>query len=128
MILLDTSVAIPLRDGVAAIEEKAKLAGDGGLAISAITQVELEGGVYREPADTAARRLRLDKLLTILKVLPFDESTAAIYGEIVRDAGYSRRKLLDRMIAAHALALSIPLATRNADDFSDIPGLKIELW
>lgn len=128
MILLDTSVAIPLRDGVVAIQEKAKVAGAEGLAISAITHVELEGGVYREPANSAARRLRLDRLLTIVKVLPFDDATAAVYGNIVRQAGYSRRKILDRMIGAQALAHGFPLATLNPADFADIPGLKIEPW
>lgn len=128
MILLDTSVAIPLRDGVVTIQERAKRVDEGGLAISAITLVELEGGVYREPSETAARRLRLDKLLTIVRVLPFEGAVASRYGEIVRDIGYSRRKLLDRMMAAHALVHGIPLATLNPADFSDIPGLQVEAW
>ena len=40
-------------------------------------------------------------------------------------AGYSRRKLLDRMIAAQALVHRATLVTFNPDDFSDIPGLSL---
>ena len=42
--------------------------------------------------------------------------------------GYSRRKLLDRMIAAQALVHRATLVTLNEDDFRDIPGLHLESW
>ena len=45
-----------------------------------------------------------------------------------RSTGYSRRKLLDRMIAAQALIHRATLVTRNPDDFRDIPGLRLEVW
>ena len=41
---------------------------------------------------------------------------------------YSRRKLLDRMIAAQALVHRATLVTFNPDDFSDIPGLSSLVW
>jgi predicted nucleic acid-binding protein len=43
----------------------------------------------------------------------------------VAHAGYSRRKLLDRMIAAQALVHHAVLLTRNVADFSDIPELRV---
>ena len=42
--------------------------------------------------------------------------------------GFSRRLVVDRMIAATALANDLSLATLNPRDFRDIPGLKIEDW
>jgi predicted nucleic acid-binding protein len=46
----------------------------------------------------------------------------------VAAAGYSRRKLLDRMIAAQALVHRAELVTFNTGDFSDVPGLKLCVW
>jgi predicted nucleic acid-binding protein len=47
---------------------------------------------------------------------------------IVASACYSRRKLLDRMIAAQALVHRATLVTFNPDDFSDVPGLSSLVW
>jgi tRNA(fMet)-specific endonuclease VapC len=125
--ILDANVAIHLRDGDEAIA--ARIAGlDGAVLISIITRVELEGGVYREPAYIEVRRARLDVILDAIPTLAFDDVTAEVYGQIVAHAGYSRRKLLDRMIAAHALVHRATLVTLNRDDFADIPGLELLTW
>jgi hypothetical protein len=50
------------------------------------------------------------------------------YGAFPASAGYSRRKLLDRMIAAQALVHRATLVTFNPDDFSDVPGLSSLVW
>ena len=50
------------------------------------------------------------------------------YGAIFRSAGDSRRKLLDRMIAAQALVHRANLVTFNQDDFADVPGLSLLVW
>jgi len=60
--------------------------------------------------------------------LAFDDLTAKTYGAIVASAGYSRRKLLGRMIAAQALVHRATLVTFNPDDFSDVPGLSSLVW
>lgn len=125
--LLDTSIAIGLRDDDPAIVARAKALGPG-LVLSIVTRVELEGGVYRDPPTADIRRRRLDILLAALPVLPFDADAAEAYGAIVREAGYSRRKLLDRMIAAQAIVHDATLVTLNPADFADIPGLKLLAW
>jgi tRNA(fMet)-specific endonuclease VapC len=125
--LLDTNVAIHLRDGDPTIS--AKIAAlDDAILMSVVTRVELEGGVYRDAVDAPARRARLDTLLRAVPVLAFDDATADAYAAIVANAGYSRRKLLDRMIAAHALVHRATLVTMNAADFSDIAGLEMRVW
>ena len=125
--LLDTSIAIGLRDDDPAIVARARALGPG-LVLSIVTRVELEGGVYRDPLTADIRRRRLDILLAALPVLPFDADAAEAYGAIVREAGYSRRKLLDRMIAAQAIVNDATLVTLNPVDFADIPGLKLLAW
>jgi len=125
--LLDTSVLIGLRDGDPRIAEH--LAGlDDAVLMSIVSRVELEGGVYREATDVDARRARLDAMLAALPVIAFDDASADAYRAIVQSAGYSRRKLLDRMIAAQALVLGATLVTQNPADFRDVPGLDLLVW
>lgn len=125
--VLDTNVAIHLRDGdIATADRIAAL--DDAVLMSVVTRVELEGGVHRDPANAAARRARLDAMLRAIPTLAFDDAAADAYGAIVARAGYSRRKLLDRMIAAQALVHRATLITMNPDDFADVVGLKTRSW
>jgi predicted nucleic acid-binding protein len=109
--LLDTNVAIHLRDGDPTVTQKAA-ALHGAVLMSIVTRVELEGSVYLEPAHAPVRRARLDAMLSAIPTLAFDDLAAKTYGTIVASAGYSRRKLLDRMIAAQALVHRATLVTR----------------
>ena len=125
--LLDTNVAIHLRDGDSGVVQKVA-ALQGAVLISIVTRVELEGGVYREPAHAHLRRARLDAILSAIPTLAFDDLAAETYGSIVASAGYSRRKLLDRIIAAQALVHRATLVTRNGADFMDVPRLNLLAW
>lgn len=97
-------------------------------ALSIVSRVELEGGVVAEPPLKPVRRLLLDRMLRSFPVLDFDEACANAYRTIVETAGFSRRKLADRMIAATALVHERTLVTTNARDFRDVPGLRLEEW
>ena len=108
--LLDTLVAILLRDGNPPVTQKVAVL-EGVVLISIVTRVELEGGVYREPEQAPIRRAQLDAMLSAIPALAFDDLAAKTYGAIVASVGYSRRKLLDRMIAAQALVHRATLAT-----------------
>lgn len=125
--LLDTNVAIHLRDGDGDIIAKVT-ALQGAVLLSVVSRVELEGGVYRDAAEAHVRRPRLDALLEVLPVLAFDDAAADAYRTIVEAAGYSRRSLLDRMIAAQALVHRATLVTMNGADFQDVPGLSLLRW
>lgn len=125
--LLDTSAAILLRDDDS--QAKSALAKISSMpSISAITKVELEGGVYARAEMMQQRRVRLDAMLEVMDVIDFDSEMARSYGQIVAACGYSRRKIIDRMIAATALIADLTLITLNGDDFSDIKGLQLEIW
>lgn len=123
--MLDTSVAIHLRDGDEEIGRRVRSLRDS-LAVSIVTLVELEGGLRGPEAET--RRVRLQTLLETVTVRPFSRRDAAIYGQIVAALDFSRRKVLDRMIAAQAINDNATLVTTNPSDFRDIPGLSLIEW
>ncbi len=125
--LLDTDIAIHLRDGDETVTAKVA-ALTGAILLSVVSRVELEGGVYRDAELASVRRPRLDAILAALPVLAFDDTAADAYRKIVESAGYSRRKILDRMIAAQALVHRATLVTRNAADFRDVIGLDLLVW
>jgi len=125
--IVDTNVAIHLRDGNRDVTKRIGELGEG-ILMSIVTRVELEGGVYRVPEYSAIRRARLDVLIAAIPALAFDDLAASFYADILAKAGYSRRKILDRMIAAQALAHRATLITMNADDFSDVAGLEVLEW
>lgn len=125
--IIDTNVAIHMRDMTSDVIAKVD-ALDGAVMMSVVTRVELEGGIHRDPERAPARRLRVDAILAAIPVLAFDDAAAAAYRLIVESTGYSRRKILDRMIAAQAIVQRATLVTMNASDFSDIPGLQLLRW
>jgi predicted nucleic acid-binding protein len=124
--LLDTSVVIHLRDSLLLLGRLAEL--DERPACSVVSRIELENGVYRDPRWSAVRRATLDAMLERMTSLEFREEEVAAYRSIVSQIGYSRRKTLDRMIAATALVHGLTLVTLNGSDFADVPGLELEVW
>lgn len=125
--MLDTNVAIHLRDRDLDVVHRVAALGDA-VIISVITRVELEGGVVGDPASARLRRPLLDAVLASIPAVAFDDMAADAYRQILEGAGYSRRKVLDRMIAAQALVHRATLVTLDAEDFKDIPGLTLLAW
>jgi tRNA(fMet)-specific endonuclease VapC len=126
-LLLDTSVAIGLRDLEPGISRRV-FGLDPPPLLSVISVVELEGGVVNARQGRAHRRRLLDAMLDELEIVPFGAREAEIYGSIVAQLGFARAKVIDRMIAAQALALGAALATLNPRDFRTINGLALEDW
>jgi tRNA(fMet)-specific endonuclease VapC len=127
MFLIDTNIAIYLRDGHREMTARVN-ALPRQPAISLMTRVELEGGVYRHPAFAEARRVAVDALVGSFDIEPVDSAVITAYGRIVAACGFSRQKIIDRLIAATALVNDLTLVTVNAADFRDIPGLRLEAW
>ena len=127
MYLVDTNIAIELRDGSPSVAERIATL-TSRPALSLLTLIELEGGVYSRPDVMRARRVALDALLRRLDVAPLDARVVATYGRIVAACGFARRRILDRLIAATAMVNDLTLITSNGGDFRDIPGLKLEIW
>jgi predicted nucleic acid-binding protein len=124
---MDTNVAIYLRDRDPTIMARiAQL--DAMPALSVLSRIELEGGVFRDPANARQRRAALDALVAATETIEFLMPMVAVYTRIVEQLGYSRPRAIDRMIAATAIAQRLTLLTINGDDFRGIPDLKVEIW
>jgi len=100
----------------------------GDVVISAITAAELEFGVVVSGADKEHNRKALDRLIQEVPVAPFDAVCARAYGPVRLTTRERRRDALDKLIAAHAMALNVTLVTNNPDDFGAFSALKIENW
>ena len=126
--MLDTNMCIYLMKNQP--EEVAKRFAQcyvGDVVMSAITYAELEFGVVVS-ANRARERRNLAALIEDIPVAPFDAAAAMAYGP-VREATRERKKdALDKLIAAHAIALDVVLVTNNERDFVGYPGIKLENW
>jgi predicted nucleic acid-binding protein len=97
------------------------------LAVSVITMAELAAGPHAtaDPAERARRQDRLQRAEATFDPLPVDATVARAYGRVyaaVAAAGRKARgrRAFDLLIAATAIAASLPLYTRKPDDFADL--------
>jgi len=127
--LLDTNICIYLmkRQPIEVAERLAQCY-VGEVAISAITLAELEYGVNCSGESRVQNRRALDSFLEDIPALPFDSPAALAYGPVRFASQDRKRDALDKLIAAHAVALDVTLVTNNEADFRGYPGLKIENW
>jgi predicted nucleic acid-binding protein len=97
------------------------------MAIAAVTLAELAAGPHAtaDPTERARRQERLQRTEATFDAIPFDAAAARAYGrlyaEVVLGGRKPRRKrALDLMIAATALAAEPPLYTLNPSDFDGL--------
>lgn len=100
----------------------------GDVVISAIALAELRYGVERHPESRASAERALNALLEEVPVLAFEGNAAVGYGVLRAAVRDRKRDALDRLIASHAVSLSLTLVTNNEADFKDYPGLIVENW
>ena len=127
--MLDTNICIYLmKHQPPQVRERFAECFVGDVVISAITLAELEFGVACSGESQSKNRAALDSLLEDILVESFEGQAARTYGPL-RAANRERNKdALDKLIAAHALALGVTLVTNNELDFRGYAGLRIENW
>jgi tRNA(fMet)-specific endonuclease VapC len=99
----------------------------GDVVMSAITYAELQFGVEM-CARPERERENLASLIELIEVAPFGEAAAAAYGRVRLAARERNKGALDKLIAAHAVALDVPVVTNNVKDFENCPGVTVENW
>ena len=100
-----------------------------GIAISSITLSELEFGVYNS-ANPERNGENLLRFILGVEVLDYNSAAADEYGKI---RAYLRLKgtpigQMDMLIAAHAKAEGLIVATNNTREFERVENLQLEDW
>jgi predicted nucleic acid-binding protein len=122
---LDTSTVIAMRQ----ITDPAALPVEP--LITTVTLAELSAGplVAHNDTERAARQAHLQQAEADFDPLPFDRAAARAFGQVAASLRKSGRKATartyDALIAATALANSLPVYTCNAADFEGIDGLDV---
>lgn len=101
------------------------------VGVSAITMAELAAGpaATQDLAERARRQDRLQRAEAAFEAIPFGSEAARAYGRVhaavVAAGRQPRRRFAALLIAAVAVAESLPLVTRNPDDFAGLEDLVV---
>ncbi|WP_432262020.1 type II toxin-antitoxin system VapC family toxin [Cupriavidus sp. TMH.W2] len=126
--MFDTNMCIYLiKNQPPQVAERFAQCFEGDVVLSAITLAELEYGVTVAGDPRAARRA-LEALVARVPVLPLNAAAARAYGPVRAATRERKADVLDKLIAAHAIAEDLTMVTRNARDFAAYPGLRFEDW
>ncbi|WP_457798620.1 PIN domain-containing protein [Methylocystis sp. S23] len=124
--LLDATVVFAAASGEMATLAKLSRLSIGEVAMSALVYSELLNGMAGGKSARLMENVAL--LAQNVDILPFDRKAAETFGEMLRRIEPKRRRMLDRMVAAQAIAEGRTLVTLAPQDFADLPGLAIENW
>jgi tRNA(fMet)-specific endonuclease VapC len=128
--MLDTNICIYIiRDKPIKVLKKLRTFDFTDIVISAITHSELEYGVAKS-SRRKDNQAALNKFLSSLEIIPYDDKAAAVYGQI---RSHLEKKgaivgAMDMLIGAHAQSIPVTLVTNNLKEFKRIPGLRVENW
>ncbi len=123
--ILDTSTVIML----SRLADPAALPAEP--LMTAVTLAELSVGplVAKDDIERAARQAHVQQAEADFDPLPFDAAAARAFGRVAASLRKAGRKpsarAYDAMIAATALANSLPVYTCNPADFAGIDGLTV---
>lgn len=126
--MLDTNTVSHLLKRHPAVARRVVAVPITDLCISAVTQGELLFGLARRPEATALQAA-VAEFLRRVDVLPWDATTAPVYGSVRASLQRERKPQapLDLMIGSHALSVGATLVTSDRA-FGQMPGLSLEDW
>jgi tRNA(fMet)-specific endonuclease VapC len=127
--LLDTNIVSDLvRRPHGVVAERIHRIGEASVATSVIVAAELRFGAAKKGSPRLTDRI--EAILGVLEVLPFEPPADAAYGAIRASLERAGRSIggNDMLIAAHALALGRTLVTDNERDFRPVRELSMVNW
>jgi len=128
--LLDTNICIYIiKRKPQQVIERFQSLNLSDVGISSITVAELEYGAYKSQR-LEQNRAALNQFLLPLEIVPFDERSTQIYGELRATLERQGTVIggMDLLIASQAIALNLTLVTNNTNEFSRIQNLDLDNW
>jgi len=126
---LDTNALIHALKGAGRVRQRLTALDPGQVAIPAIVAYEVEYGTLRA-TNPEMRRRELNRLLSVVEVLPFNREAADRSAKIrlALERGGETIGPLDLLIAGTVLVIGCTLVTNNTAEFRRVPGLLLEDW
>jgi tRNA(fMet)-specific endonuclease VapC len=127
--LLDTNIVSDLvRNPQGRIALRIIEVGEDAVCTSVIVAAELRYGAARKGSERLTAQL--ERVLTALPILPFEEPADAAYGELRAQLEAAGTPIggNDMLIAAHAMASGCCVVTDNEREFARIGGLTVVNW
>jgi tRNA(fMet)-specific endonuclease VapC len=98
------------------------------LSVSVMTAAELRFGA--EKTGRPALTELVEEYLERIAILDWTSEVTVPYGRIRSELERAGKPMgsMDLLIASHAVSQGMTLVTNNLKHFSNIPGLKVEVW
>lgn len=128
--LLDTNVLSDFARGEADVVARLRREAPQHIAVSVITEMEVEYGLARNPRLDPRLRHTMRTLLDTIAVLPFEREDARVAAELRANLHRKGTPIgaYDLLLAASALRRGLRIVTHNAREFARVDGLGLEDW
>jgi tRNA(fMet)-specific endonuclease VapC len=128
--LLDTNVLSDFVRGEPAVMARLRQEAPPQLAVSVITEMEVEYGLARNPNLPSRVSKAMRTLLSTISVLPFEREDARVAAQLRASLNSQGTPMgaYDLLLAACALRRGLKIVTHNAREFSRVGGLGLDDW
>ncbi len=130
MYLLDTNIISYWMRGDKGVISKIRERAPSDLSFSSITLAEILYGIEKSPHKQKERRLKIERISSVLTLYNFDEVSAEKYAFIRNNLEKQGIIISERdmLIASIAAARGLTMVTRNVKEFQRVEDLRIEDW
>jgi tRNA(fMet)-specific endonuclease VapC len=128
--LLDTNVLSDFARGFQSVMARLRQEAPPQLAVSVITEMEVEYGLARNPNMAPRLRETMRMLLNAVAVLPFEREDARVAAQLRASLNSQGTPIgaYDLLLAACALRRGLKIVTHNGREFARVGGLGLEDW
>jgi len=128
--LLDTNVLSDFSRGEPAVMARLRREAPPQLAVSVVTEMEVECGLARNPNLAPRVREAMRMLLNTISVLPFEREDARVAAQLRASLNSQGTPIgaYDLLLASCALRRGLKIVTHDAREFVRVGGLGLEDW